>query len=709
MCEEPSEAAVTEEPGDAHVDPKVEAVWAALAVAGAWLVVAPVLVAMPMAHDVATSDWWVVFAGYADAIGQHARALELPRLLVGPHLGTNLAGQIEAGPFYLPGWLLFAALGPLAGLAALYAFHVALGAVGAFVLGRASGCGPGPSALMGIAYGASGFVVAHVKHPNIVGSSAWLPWALAAVLLARTGPWPALPLLALACAAPWFPAHPQIAFYATAVTFGFAVAVHRKDLRTLVASVAAMATGGLLAALSVLPTVALARESFRSTPEWSFATRFSMDPADLVYFVAPALRGCPYTGTWRPWFRDDALAWEDYAYVGLPTLLLAIVAATRDSGSRRVAVAAGVATLFALGPATPLYGLAWSLVPALDAFRFPQRALWLVGLALAWLAARGLEALSSDRRIHGLAVGALVVDLTFAHWTWLPTVPTAAAHPSALVERARQGAPDARVYVVGAVQAWRAAYEAMAGSAPFEPLIRLPSGNLAGVYGVESPDGYVALQPEATAWFWAPGNRDRMVGAPELPYIDEAGRLVGARRLERAAVTYVIAASPIVGLTTVDTSDGFQLLALAHPWPAVYTVAGWSGGEAALARALAETSDAVVLEAEPRTGDPTPVPIGAAALGVQERYDVTGRNGALVVARAWDVGWTAEIDGASVPVVRANGWQRAVVLPDGARTVAFAYDPPGLTAGAGLAGLGILALGALTAGSLRRGGRWTSS
>ena len=676
--------------------------WATAAGVGALVAVWPLAFGFPVAHDIAISDWWHDYTGYATSIAEHARTGSLPQWMAGPHLGSNFAGQIEGGPFYPPGWALFPLLGPFFGLAALYGFHIVVGTLGAYTLARVSGRTPGAAAFMGVAYGASGFVVAHVKHPNIVGSSVWLPWALVGVALAGRRPWPALPLLALASAAPWFPGHPQIAYYATLVVVGAIVLHHRSAPRTLAACLAAVTCGGLLAALPVLPTLALANDSFRNATDWEFASHHVFDLFDLAFFVVPSLRGSPYAGTWQA-FEPTALPWEDYAYVGLPTLVFAAIACVQEPRARVMAALAALGLLFAAGPLTPLYHAAWTVLPGLDAFRFPQRALWLVGLALAFLAAQGLDRVATNARARALAVAVLILDLALAHRPWLPTVPFSSARATPLLAAAQHDTPAPRLYVLNTLGDWTAAYGAGTRAAPYRDLVGLPAANLASAYRVESPDGYVVLLPESTSWFWAHNNRGDLVDAPVMPGVDGTGHLLARRRLERAGVTHVVSATPVDGLTPIATEANFGLYRLANPWPGAYTVDEWSAGMGVAAWHQVEDTDVIVFEGvRGHTGDTARVSIAPPPAGETEVYDVTGRSGALVVARAWSRGWSATIDGGEAEVIRANGWQRAVVLPPGARQVVFKFWAPGVTKGAAAALLGLLGTVALSVWAHRR-------
>ena len=79
-----------------------------------------------------------------------------------------------------------------------------------------------------------------------------------------------------------------------------------------------------------------------------------------------------------------------------------------------------------------------------------------------------------------------------------------------------------------------------------------------------------------------------------------------------------------------------------------------------------------------------------------ERVVVTASSDApawLVLTDTWFPGWTARLDGAEVPITRANHAFRAVALPAGRHDVEFVFRPRGLRTGAvvTLVSLGVLA------------------
>ena len=67
-------------------------------------------------------------------------------------------------------------------------------------------------------------------------------------------------------------------------------------------------------------------------------------------------------------------------------------------------------------------------------------------------------------------------------------------------------------------------------------------------------------------------------------------------------------------------------------------------------------------------------------------------EGMLVLSDAYYPGWTATIDGAVVPIYRANYALRAVYVPHGSHTVVFSYQPTWLWWGVAFSVLGVVIL-----------------
>jgi len=75
-----------------------------------------------------------------------------------------------------------------------------------------------------------------------------------------------------------------------------------------------------------------------------------------------------------------------------------------------------------------------------------------------------------------------------------------------------------------------------------------------------------------------------------------------------------------------------------------------------------------------------------------ERVEIalSGAAGLLIVADAYYPGWTAVVDGQEAPIYEANGFFRAVFIPDGAQEVVFHYQPFMFETGTWVSAVGLL-------------------
>jgi hypothetical protein len=231
-------------------------------------------------------------------------------------------------------------------------------------------------------------------------------------------------VLAALVALQTFAGHQQTLAYSLLLASAYAVAnaySSRESRARYLWSLLFVVAGVLLAAVQILPTFELLRNSLRAESSYDFFTSFSLPPRMLETFLAPYVAGggdgrlfrAPYVGP--PYYGEMA------GYVGALGLMLAgcAVVFRRDARTKFWTAVALVCLLLALGRYAPFgfYKLIY-YVPVLNLFRVPARHLMEAEFALAVLAGRGLTALSAARGARGTlrraaAVGAVVVVLTF--------------------------------------------------------------------------------------------------------------------------------------------------------------------------------------------------------------------------------------------------------------------------------------------------------
>ena len=155
---------------------------------------------------------------------------------------------------------------------------------------------------------------------------------------------------------------------------------------------AGIAALGLVAAgVQLLPGLAVASETSRGQGlDYAAAIAFSMPPESMLTIAAPGLfgdgPGADYFGRW--WY------WDASAFIGCGALAFALHGAATPHARRfQLLLLAAVATVLALGGYTPIYRALYDWVPGFDLIRAPSKLLFFATLALAGLAALGVDGL----------------------------------------------------------------------------------------------------------------------------------------------------------------------------------------------------------------------------------------------------------------------------------------------------------------------------
>lgn len=268
------------------------------------------------------------------------------------------------------------------------------------------------AALAAVAYALSEALMEGVAHLGILHAIAWVPLMALAVDQVR-GPrahtWMAIGGFALACSL--LAGHAQPTLYALYCLGAYALTgllIERSDRRTYLRTAGMFALGVCIAAVKVLPSLEASTLTARQDMSFErFVSRALTIPQSLSALF-PTLQ------------HGDAR--ETPTYVGIATLLFAIVAVVQWGAQRRrreprhwrIAFWTGVsvfALLMGLGDNTPVASLAYHL-PLYDKFRVASRHLYLFAFALAVLAGYGMAAIQRrEVSVGRLAGSALMLFL----------------------------------------------------------------------------------------------------------------------------------------------------------------------------------------------------------------------------------------------------------------------------------------------------------
>jgi hypothetical protein len=683
-------------------------------------------------------------------IGQLLRRGEWPVWTSALCSGLPLAGS-PADPL---GLAAFAFLPPATALGVFVIALLLVAAHGTYALARWMGADRVGAVLAGIAFAGSGYFACQLKHLAIIATVAWLPVGLLLIAKAfdsstvngpdedvadrhrslrgparRAGLLAAFGLVVSVQALSGFPQSLYICalVYGACALFGALLSPLRLPGRLAILAGAGLAVvlGLLAGAVVLLPLAELARVSDRGTPPtWEWASHLAYWVPNVMTFLVPYWNGDFSNLTYRG--PTTSIFWEDYGYVGGATFLLAVYGGAKHW--RRPVVAGTIALtvtafLIVLGPATPIFKLAYVALPGMNLFRFPTRFLVVVDLGLALLAASGvtwlrgyLEGRATSRSVKPGAIAVALcaitaLDLMVHNGRQNPMVPGQewlAAPPS--VNAVAADRADTRTYTPGTTALHVEAVIRARGWVDTRPYFELRDvlqpNTGGGFWNVPSADCYAGVSARWHVDVWGDHNR-RAALVPSLVKVDIEKRTL---RLEPSIVPLLRA----YGVTHVLTGYPQQGAALGDARRAghayVYRVDGAARVRfvraARVVRTEREAAERllqpqfdpdreILLHEVPgpvsplvRDGD-TPTAAAASARAVITHEDSrslvidadTSEDGFLLVADTFYPGWTARVDGAPTPMYRANVSVRGIPLPRGRHEVRFAYDPPGYFTG----------------------------
>jgi hypothetical protein len=620
--------------------------------------------------------------------------------------GQPFAADAQSGVSYPPALAAFGLLSPGSGLVALAIFHYALAALGAYAFARVVGAGRLGSTYAGIAYGASGHLVARSTMLGLLAGVAWLPVCMAAAeLLARARPdrRPAAVLLLGFCLACSILAGSQQLAAVTAIAAGLWLLV-RAGRRGVVLALAAVAAAALLAAVALLPRLELLHRS-------SSADGVA-DPSGIGSLVFGDLRAL-----YGPFGVSHSELTTLYAGAATPVLALYAVFVLRRY-TRALVVLVVFAVVWATGLAGWLLG-PLPLLPSL-ATHEPVRAMAVAVLAMAVLAGLALVRITTRRPFAGLVVVSVLVVIAVGGGTpWrlafllplaavLLCLPALGRGRTALVFGA-----SALLVVVTADLAWHAAHQQS----------RLHWQSAASVLPPPAPSARFLLARQASG----PPFRFASVGDPYALHhqLGSAGS-AGARALLLDSESVRLGLEDVAGYNPVHLKSYNRYLLASnggiavdrHFEYAVHAPTSWlralgvryyvspPGKQPRNLPVVYRDAHAVI------TRDPQALPLARTVRAdgslqadrivsrQANRVEIVsaGAAGRLVLADPAYPGWHVTVDGHAARSETADGLFRAVQVPAGTHRVEWTFSPRSLWAGLWISIATLVVLGGIALG-----------
>jgi hypothetical protein len=672
-----------------------------------------------------------------------------------PHrfAGTPAAANTQMAVWYPPNWLF-----ALGGTLAIYSILAVLSRLVALLLAywflRVLRLHPYAAAAGAVIFVFCGFQIAWGVHPTFLASSMWLPLALGGLEVAFRGkPWRGVPLAGLGLGLSVLAGHAQVALYVwIAAAIWAAVSLvarawgRRSDRGWLAlgrgaATVAGSFALGLgLSSLQLLSTAELSGNIIRGPEPYDHLVTSALPWRHLATLFLPDRFGNPVDGNYvgAHNYTETAL------YVGAFTLVLALLAlwCRRDRLTMAFGVLGAVGLLAALG--TPLYRVLYGGVPGMDQTRAIGRIVLLVDVALAGLAAIGLDGVlrHRDRRSAPVLVSAAAIILCGAAAVVVVHTP-----------------PSLDLGYLAPRVAW-AAGSVLIGSAVCLGLVRSP-GRSAGLglalvalitvdlwlfgfryFGFQRPAEIYPETAAVDALRAGTGARPRLARAegsalpPNAALVHDLYDVHGSDtfiltrtvrllsqaqdQVEEARTLNVIAPfsaealdASVIDLLGVDRiTTGPAVESAVDPQagalPAAFVAPCWDveprGRALARIREMSSEELRSVALIEHRTGverllGPPPEDCHQGEAAVVRAYEPeqvqlearAETPSILVLTDAWYPGWEATVDGEPAPVLVVDHAARGVSLSPGTHDVVFQFRPGWLAPGLGVSGATALA------------------
>ncbi len=286
--------------------------------------------------------------------------------------------------------------------------HIAMAGCFMYLLAREFGASRSGGLLAGVTFMFCGFFTTHIFHENLIHAAAWFP--LAIVLFRRALDRISLlyaSLTALVLCVIFLCGYPQLMVHmyywlAAYYLFGLIVRIRGKtrvapEVKRGVLFAALVILGIGMAAVQLLPTQELAKNSVRPHLSFSESCEGSLRPYRFVTLFAPNYFGRPQKSAYWGVSEQDVNGgmhnyWETAVYAGTVSLAIAAIApfVVRTPLTVFLSIMGVVSLLLAMGNSFFLYWFAFKFLPGLNAFRIPGRFAYLFALSVSLLAGTGL-------------------------------------------------------------------------------------------------------------------------------------------------------------------------------------------------------------------------------------------------------------------------------------------------------------------------------
>ncbi len=599
-----------------------------------------------------------------------------------PHIlcGMPFLANPQTGVLYPPEWLFLIFPFPRA-LSLFILAHTLLAGGGMYYLARAYRLNTVSSTGAAVLFMGNGFFVMHAAFPSNIAACAWMPLVILFFLRAyQAGTFNAFSSSAALFTLQFLSGYPGFVYYTAlfcavaAIFFPLEGGMPARRFARAAVSTAFIAAG--FSMILLLPLAELARFSVRGAGlDPVTAATYAIRASDYLRFLF-----IPFWDRLMPFYAGDVHIVGFYWGVAA----LALVFIRSRLMNRRALLFFGasfvLASLLALGPATPAYTIFYSFVPGWRFFGFPAQVMAVTCVVMSFLAAFALETL--PRNAHRwIFTGIIALELAVFAWHAHRVIDDRFFDepvPSLSFLR-----PDKDIFRVMITPGTRS-LQPQGDENYFRRWLTYKDmlyPNTGSAYGISYVDGNETLQLARTSEYLS------AVTSPFSPLLDLAD------------MKYLISRKPLPGARFTPVHRGYTTIFLNRGrLPRFFLVsdARVLPSKDVLPYMISEKFDPareVVLEELDRVPEDdarSPSAREGNSSVSCERYapnEVQCHVSAafpqwLVASEAWYPGWRAEIDGDPVKLYRADHAFRAIRVPKGEHRVRMSYRPVSLMIGA---------------------------
>ncbi len=352
-----------------------------------------------------------------------------------PHIfsGTPFYADINLSLLH-PFNLFYFVLPPFGALTAGIVLLFLIGTVGMYILGRMLRLRSFAALCGAVVFGFSGTLVVYANNVTILQVAVLVPWVLAAwIRYLEKMTVMRLILFVSIASLQVFSGHPQLTYYTWLMLIAY-VFTQKPSVHMAKHGLQASLLVALVTSVQTVPFIRFMLESTRTGQDFVQASAGALQPLTFVRLILPGIVGDLSRGT--AWIQAGSM----HGYVGLLPILLIPFAWRVRTGKFFIGLSI-VSLLMAMGKFTPVYWVAYHLVPGIALLREPGQFLFLWSFALSGVFMTAIDAvMKRPLRVSYLfivGVGFLVatgilLTVQGQAWEWMTTY---AYVPARLMEK----------------------------------------------------------------------------------------------------------------------------------------------------------------------------------------------------------------------------------------------------------------------------------